>query len=836
MASAPTIASVSSTDNGFYGIGKTIHLSITFNEAVVVAGGTPALQLETGPTDRLATYVDGSGSTTLNFTYTVQAGDSSADLDYLSSAALTLAGATIRSVAGGTDAILTLPQPGTAGSLGANEAIIIDGDVPAAPSAPDLIAASDHGVSSTDNLTNDNAPTFRGSGAQPFARVTLYDTNGTVLGTDDADDAGSWTIVAGTLADGAHQITATVTDTAGNESPRSPATTVTIDTQGPTMSISSDKASLKAGTTSTITFTLSDDPDGTFSAGDITVHGGSLGPLTGSGTSYTATFTPQAGLEDLATITVSGGAYADKAGNAGGTGVTPVLWVDTVAPAAPGTPTLAAASDTGTVGDGITASATQVIEGTGAIDATVTLYDGLVALGTAKVGTDGKWSYTAHLADGAHMLMALQADTAGNASPASAAFQLTVALPPPPPPPPQDSDDDDVTLVDGAPVTTTTTVLPGGLLATRIEMPVAGTGMGGTDGIVDIPLAGTSLVAHLPAGYGLTASSAQGNLAHAAAFVTGSVVAAADQAHFTHAAEQFLAGVSAQTVQLASLAPVAAAHPAGTLAIGASTPFAAIIDARYITADSSLALTGTGFTGVLGTATVALHGGGVLAGDQAHQDLTAYAGDATQVLAGGGDDTLRLAMPAATSGSGTVTLHGGAGNDTAVFTGARADYDLAFHNGYVLVSAKAAPQALAQVVNVEQLQFADATVQVGADSTGAAVAGLYETVLGRQADLAGFTFWADRHAAGESWGALALGMLDSAEYRAGHDGLTGDAAHDIALLYQALLGRAPDAAGYAFWQAKLAGGASMEQVAGGFVMSVEMIGHQPAAADWDFSL
>lgn len=837
MAAAPTITSVSSTASGLYGLGRTISLSITFDQAVSVTGGTPVLQLETGSVDRLATYAGGSGSATLDFTYTVQAGDVSADLDYFGTAALALAGSTIRAVAGGLDATLTLPQPGTAGSLGANEAIVIDGAVPATPDAPDLVSGSDRGVSSTDNLTSDAAPTIRGSGVEANAQVTLYDTDGSVLGALHADAAGNWSMpLLATLADGEHRLTVTATDSAGNQSLPSAATTVTIDTVAPTLAITSDKATVNASETATITFTFSEDPASTFTAADITVHGGTLGPLTGSGTHYTATFTPQAGLDGTpASITVAWGSYVDKAGNVGGAGATPALLVDTVAPAAPGAPTLAVASDTGDIGDHVTSSTTQVIEGTGEAGATITLYDGAVVLGPATVDANGKWTYTAHLGVGNHALAAVQVDKAGNASSASTGFQLTVAPPPSPPVPP--APDDDFALVDGAPVTTTTTVLAGGLLGTRVDVPIVGTGMGGADGIADIALPGTGLTAHLPVGYGLTAATVQTDAAHVAGFVTGAVAAVADQARFAHAAGQFLHATHAETVQLASLVPSSTAHPTGTLAIDAATPFAAIVDARAM-ADGALALTGTGFAGVLGTATVALHGAGVLAGDAAHQDLTAYAGDATQVLAGGGNDTLRLAVPAAPAAGtpDTVTLHGGTGTDTAVFTGAQADYTVAFHNGYVLVAAKAAPQAQALVVNVEQLQFADGTVQVAADGAGATVAGLYDMVLGRQADLAGFTFWADRHAAGASWGATALGMLDSAEYKAGHEGLNGNAAHDVELLYQALLGRAPDAAGYAFWQAALEHGMSLEQVATQFVVSAEMIGHQKAAAEWDFSV
>jgi hypothetical protein len=122
---APVVNGVSSpTAAGTYGVGSVISIQVSFSEAVTVTG-TPQLTLETGTTDRTINYVSGSGTNTLTFNYTVQAGDTSADLDYLSSVALGLNGGTIRDAAG-NNATLTLPTPGAAGSLGANEAIVID--------------------------------------------------------------------------------------------------------------------------------------------------------------------------------------------------------------------------------------------------------------------------------------------------------------------------------------------------------------------------------------------------------------------------------------------------------------------------------------------------------------------------------------------------------------------------------------------------------------------------------------------------------------------------------------------------------------------------------------
>ena len=128
-SSIPTVTNVTATTaNGTYKAGNVITLTVTFSEAVQVTG-TPQLTLETGTTDRTASYVSGSGTNTLTFTYTVQAGDVSADLDYVSTGALALNGGTIRDAAF-NNASLTLPAPGAAGSLGANKAIVIDGAAP----------------------------------------------------------------------------------------------------------------------------------------------------------------------------------------------------------------------------------------------------------------------------------------------------------------------------------------------------------------------------------------------------------------------------------------------------------------------------------------------------------------------------------------------------------------------------------------------------------------------------------------------------------------------------------------------------------------------------------
>ncbi|MCY4780333.1 MBG domain-containing protein, partial [Sphingobacterium sp. UT-1RO-CII-1] len=125
----PKVVSVgASRADGTYKIGDEIALVVTFDQQVVVnsMGDAPRLLLETGAVDREAIYMNGTGTNTLTFSYTVQEGDTAPDLDYQSTTALSLNGATIKN-AFGDDAVLTLPTVGGPKSIAGQHAIAIDG-------------------------------------------------------------------------------------------------------------------------------------------------------------------------------------------------------------------------------------------------------------------------------------------------------------------------------------------------------------------------------------------------------------------------------------------------------------------------------------------------------------------------------------------------------------------------------------------------------------------------------------------------------------------------------------------------------------------------------------
>src|SRR5205807_1705632 len=80
---APTVSSVVASGTGVtngagtLAAGSVVTLTVNLSEAVTVAGGTPTLTLNDGGS---ASYVSGSGSNALTFSYTVAAGQNTSDL------------------------------------------------------------------------------------------------------------------------------------------------------------------------------------------------------------------------------------------------------------------------------------------------------------------------------------------------------------------------------------------------------------------------------------------------------------------------------------------------------------------------------------------------------------------------------------------------------------------------------------------------------------------------------------------------------------------------------------------------------------------------------------
>lgn len=115
------------------------------------------------------------------------------------------------------------------------------------------------------------------------------------------------------------------------------------------------------------------------------------------------------------------------------------------------------------------------------------------------------------------------------------------------------------------------------------------------------------------------------------------------------------------------------------------------------------------------------------------------------------------------------------------------------------------------------------------DAVAGQVWRLYQAVLGRAPEPAGFAGWTDRLLPGAAEAgapraaldAAAQGFVGSREFAARY-GAAGDAGF-VTLLYRNVLGRDPDPAGLAGWTDRLATGTSRAEVVVGFAESAEFV-------------
>src|SRR6185503_11008887 len=238
------------------------------------------------------------------------------------------------------------------------------------------------------------------------------------------DDGANWTAGSGTsftlAGDGAKSVTVRQTDSAGNVSPASAPFGFTLDTTGPSETISStivtDSGQAPtigfAGITNDNTLGLSGTVDDDLASVDVYYNGGTLlGSATVDSGNWSFTTAPLADGNYSFAIEVT-----DAAGNMTYTSAVPAT-VDTTASA----PSLSLATDSGSSNsDRITNNGTVNV---GGLEAGATwqysIDDG--ANWTAGSGT----SFTL-AGDGAKSVIVRQTDSAGNVSPASGPFGFTL--------------------------------------------------------------------------------------------------------------------------------------------------------------------------------------------------------------------------------------------------------------------------------------------------------------------------------------------------------------------------------------------------------------------------
>ncbi|WP_339447932.1 Ig-like domain-containing protein [Pseudomonas sp. EA_5y_Pfl2_R50] len=294
-------------------IGETSLVTITFSEAVT--GFTNADLTIANGTLSAVSSADGGITWTATFTPTSNISDASN--------------------------LITLDNTGVADASGNAGAGTTDSNNYAIdtqrPSATIVVADTALRIGETSLVTITFSEAVTG-----FTNADLSIANGTLSAVSSSDGGITWTATftpTSNVTDASNLITLDntgVADASGNAGTgTTDSNNYAIDTQRPTATIVFADAALSAGETSLVTITFSEAVTG-FTNADLTVPNGTLTTLSSAdgGITWTATFTPTAGIQDTSNIiTLANTGIADLAGNAGtGTTNSGNFTIDTVAP------------------------------------------------------------------------------------------------------------------------------------------------------------------------------------------------------------------------------------------------------------------------------------------------------------------------------------------------------------------------------------------------------------------------------------------------------------------------------------------------------------------------
>ena len=152
------------------------------------------------------------------------------------------------------------------------------------------------------------------------------------------------------------------------------------------------------------------------------------------------------------------------------------------------------------------------------------------------------------------------------------------------------------------------------------------------------------------------------------------------------------------------------------------------------------------------------------------------------------------------SATGNDTFTGGTGVDTVIFNGKNAHYTITPSGSGFSIHDNVGTDGTDTVFNVEKLQFTDHTLTIVAtpSTTLSESYRIYKAAFDRAPDYAGLGFWYKSMAGGTSLNDVALGFSHSQEFTDMY-GVNPTDANFLTLLYQNVLGRTYDQAGYNWW-------------------------------------
>ena len=150
--------------------------------------------------------------------------------------------------------------------------------------------------------------------------------------------------------------------------------------------------------------------------------------------------------------------------------------------------------------------------------------------------------------------------------------------------------------------------------------------------------------------------------------------------------------------------------------------------------------------------------------------------------------------------SGGDFYNGGAGIDTVVYTGTRASHTVTKTSGSATITVNK-PNTLATdaLVDVDRLQFSDnKVIAFDIENIAGQAYRMYQAAFDRKPDAGGLGYWIAAMDKGASLSDVAAGFMNSQEFKNLY-GTSPTNAELVTRLYQNVLDRAPDSGGFAYW-------------------------------------
>ena len=154
-------------------------------------------------------------------------------------------------------------------------------------------------------------------------------------------------------------------------------------------------------------------------------------------------------------------------------------------------------------------------------------------------------------------------------------------------------------------------------------------------------------------------------------------------------------------------------------------------------------------------------------------------------------------------------IDGGAGIDTAIYSGAASQYQTTTGTQATVVDKTTNRDGTDTLTNVERLKFADTNValDIGPYQNAGAIYMLYKATFNRAPDNSGMGYWLSQVDSGKNLVTnIAQSFLSTPEFIAKYGTNPSNATY-IDKLYQNVLGRSGDAGGVAYWNQQLDSGA-----------------------------